>query len=237
VTRKLVASIYLEGYTLPPLEYGPTVQRLNQLLFYWEHAMRNQHRSVLILLLSAIIATFPMACRTPAGETPAQKRASINKMRSAALADLYKELPGAKSVVDRSVGYAVFSSIGTNLLLISTARGYGVLKDKSSGKDTYMDMLSLGGGVGLGVRDFRVFFVFLEREALDRFVETGIDFGGQGNVTADSGEENDESIDLNAAQNLDSLNAAMAVFQITETGIVLQATLQGTKFTPDDELN
>jgi len=183
--------------------------------------MRTRSKSILILFLAAILAAMPLGCRTPAGETPAQKRASVNKMRSA----------------DRSVGYAVFSSIGSHLLLLSTARGYGVLKDKSSGADTYMEMMSIGGGIGLGLKDYRVFMVFFDRDAMKRFKEDGIDFGGQGTATATTGEEHEEGIDLNAAQNVDSIQADMAVFQITEAGLSLNATLQGTKFSLSEELN
>jgi len=197
--------------------------------------MRIAFRLFSLLALFGLLAIAPLACRTPEGETPDEKRASVRKMRTQALADLYKDLPASQGVVDRSVGYAVFSSIGTNFGLISSARGYGILKDKSSGKDTYMDMLSLGGGVGLGVRDFRVLFVFLDRDAMKRFVEQGLEFGGQANATATSEEE--EGIDMNAAQNLESVTAKVMVFQITKAGVVGQATLQGTRYTIDEELN
>ena len=100
-----------------------------------------------------------------------------------------------------------------------------------------MKMTALGGGLGVGVRDFRAYFVFLDSASMERFLEQGIDFGGEGNITATSGEEHEQNIDMNAAQNLDSLQADMAIFQLTDTGIVLQASLVGTLFRPDDELN
>ena len=113
--------------------------------------------------LIAALGLSAVACRTPEGDTPDQQRSSVRKMRSAALGDLYAEQPATKALIDRSVGYAVFSTIGTNFGLVSTARGYGVLRDKSSSRATFMKMFSLGGGVGLGIKDVRILFVFLDR--------------------------------------------------------------------------
>ena len=51
-------------------------------------------------------------------------------MRTETMNDLYNELPGAKEIVENSVGYAVFSNIGINLFAISTANGKGVTLKK-----------------------------------------------------------------------------------------------------------
>jgi lipid-binding SYLF domain-containing protein len=192
---------------------------------------------LLVITLTSILALAPMGCRTPEGDTRGEKRASVQKMRTEAMADLYKDLPATQGLVDRSVGYAVFSSIGTNLGLISSARGYGILKNRKTGQDTYMKMMSLGGGFGAGVRDFRAYFVFMDEGAMNSFVEQGLEFGGQANAIADEGGEAEAAIDMSAAQNLDSVQSKVMVFQITEAGIVGQATLQGTRYTVDEEIN
>lgn len=197
--------------------------------------MPSQSSRLLVLALVTLFAAAPFGCRTPEGDTREEKRASVRQMRTEAMADLYKELPATKGLVDRSLGYAVFSSIGTNLGVISSARGYGILRNRSTGKDTYMDMMSLGGGFGAGVRDYRAFFVFLDQGAMDRFVEQGLEFAGQANAIATSDDE--EGIDMGAAQNLESIQAKVMVFQLTEAGIVGQATLQGTRYQIDEELN
>ncbi len=191
---------------------------------------------VMLAILSIVLLTgVAVGCRTPQGDTPAQKRASVRSMRNTALADLYKDKPQARGLVDRSVGYAVFSSIGTNFGVVSTARGFGILKDKRSGKDTYMEMLSLGGGFGAGVKDVRLFFIFLDPGALDRFLEQGLDFGGQ--VEGIAQQEDEEGIDFSATQTLESTQAKVVVLQLTEQGLSGQATLQGTRYTKDEELN
>lgn len=194
----------------------------------------NLNRSLVCLLV--LLSVSFVSCRTPEGETVAEKRASVRKMRDTTLADLYKERPDAKGAATTAVGYAVFSSIGTNLGLLSTARGYGIHHDNGTGKETYMKMMSLGGGVGVGVKDFRVIFFFFDKDAMNRFVEQGIDFKGQADAAAQTAEE--DGIDMNATQNLEgAVTAKVAVFQMTEAGLVGQATLQGTKYSVDEELN
>ena len=91
--------------------------------------------------------------------SPQEKRKEILKMRRETLAKLYKVYPLAKSDIKKAVGYAVFSNVGINLILLSVAGGSGVAHDNRTGKDIYMKMVSGGVGLGLGVKDFRGIFV------------------------------------------------------------------------------
>ena len=60
-----------------------------------------------------------------AGDSPDQKRDKTHKMASTTLEDLYALQPAARGVIQKSAGYAVFNNIGTNVLVVSTARGTG----------------------------------------------------------------------------------------------------------------
>ena len=88
-----------------------------------------------------------------AKDSPDEQRQKIRKMAATTLADLYKLQPTAQGAVQRSAGYAVFNNMGTNLLLLSTARGAGVAVDSKTKKDTFMKMISAGAGLGVGVKD------------------------------------------------------------------------------------
>lgn len=164
------------------------------------------------------------------GDTPAEKRAAVQKMRKETLAKLYEIHPAAKKRIDNAVGYAVFSNVGINLFLISTGSGWGVAKDKS-GKDIYMKMFSVGIGPGLGVKDFRGVFVFTTRKAFDDFVDKGWEAGGQADAAAKSDKKG------GALAGAITVAPGMDLYQITENGLALQATIQGTKYYKDDELN
>ena len=113
------------------------------------------------LLLSTLLICLPLI----AVAGPDDDRKEIQEMRQDVLTKLYKEKPATKSEIEKSKGYAVFSSLGINLFVVSTARGAGVLHDKRSKKDIYMNMFSAGGGIGLGVKDFSAVFVFSSDKA------------------------------------------------------------------------
>jgi lipid-binding SYLF domain-containing protein len=168
---------------------------------------------------------------TPKGETPSEKRGEVQKMRADTLAELYKVHPPAKERIKQSKGYAVFSNVGVNLLLLSAAGGWGVAHDNKTGQDIYMKMVSGGVGLGLGVKDFRGVFVFSTQEAFKNFTESGWEAGAQADAAAKSGNKGE------AAAGALTVAPGVDLYQITEQGLALQATIQGTKYYRDDELN
>ena len=182
-------------------------------------------------LVSIVLITLVTGCMSPKGNTVAEKRQAAQSMRSETLAQLYKVHPYAKTQIDQSVGYGVFSNVGINLFLFSTASGWGVVHDQETGTDTYMKMYSVGVGIGLGAKDFRGVFVFTERGALDRFVEEGWQAGGQADAAAISGEKGE------AFAGAIDVAPGIKLYQITKHGLALMATIQGTKFWKDDDLN
>ncbi len=163
--------------------------------------------------------------------SPADERRDIREMRTEVLDMLYREAPESKSRIEESVGYAVFSNVGINLLLLSTANGFGVAKDNRSGEDVFMKMYSAGVGVGYGVKDFRAVFVFETQDAFEAFLEQGWQATAQTDAAVVAGDQGD-------AVNYEiELAPGVKLYQITETGLALQATLQGTRYLVDDDLN
>ena len=71
------------------------------------------------LILALCVLGLASACRAPAGDTRNEKRAAVRQMRDQALAKLYSEAPSARSVVEGSVGYAVFSSVSTKVFVVA----------------------------------------------------------------------------------------------------------------------
>ncbi len=184
----------------------------------------------LTLLICVFVSTITLV---HAKASPDEQRAKINQTRKEVLAELYKLNPGAEAKIKKSVGYAVFSNVGVNLVLASFAGGHGVVVEKGMLKDTetYMKMGSAGLGIGLGVKDFRAVFVFTDKDKLQAFIDKGWDFSAQADAAAKSGEKGGQAAGAgNIAQGVE-------VFQITKNGLALQATLQGTKYWKDKDLN
>ncbi len=182
------------------------------------------------LLLVTVILFSLSACATNQGSSPAEKRQSIQQMKSGVLQDLYKLKPDVRSQVSSAPGYAVFSNANINLLLASFGGGYGVVHNNQTGQDTYMKMGEVGLGLGLGAKDFRAIFVFHTAESLRRFVEDGWALGAQADVAA-------KADDKGAAASGELTVDNITIYQITETGLALQATIKGTKYWKDKELN
>lgn len=179
------------------------------------------------LLFVGILA----GCAAPRGESIQAKRNYVQQMRSETLARLYKEAPETRQKLAGAPGYAVFSSINTNLFLLSSSSGYGVCVDRSSGRNSYMKMMQLGVGPGLGIKDYRAVFIFKNSEVLKQFVDKGWEFGGHADAAAKSGEKG------GAAGGQASFEQDMEIYTLTEAGVALQATLAGTKYWLDKDLN
>ena len=184
-------------------------------------------------LLFVALAPWFAAATLLAKSTAEEKRAEVQKMRDTVLADLYQLHPGAKAKIKSSVGYAVFSNVGINLIFASVAGGHGVVVKKGLLRDTetFMKMGSAGLGFGLGVKDFRAVFVFSDKAKLEAFIAKGWDFSAQADAAA-------KSDDKGAAAALaGTALPGVDVYQITKNGLALQATLQGTKYWKDSDLN
>ena len=168
-------------------------------------------------------------------DTPDEQRAEVQQMKTETLERLYREKPSTREMISKAAGFAVFSNFGMNLLLLSTANGKGLAHDNSSGKETYMNMFSAGAGIGMGVKSYSAVFVFHDREAFDQFVSKGWDFSGQADAAATTDAE--QKKEAGALSEGASVVQGVSVYQLTDKGLALQATLQGTKYWKDDDLN
>jgi hypothetical protein len=223
--------------------------------------------ALLLGLVAALAGPTPMRGFLffgPKGDDQAEKRANILKQRDAMIAQLLAANPQLTNTLKTAAGYATFTQVNINLLLLSTANGYGVVVNNQTGKDTYMRVASLGYGVGAGVRDLRVIFIFNSADVMNQFVNQGWQFGGQADAAAkyqNTGISADQSVKANVdfadgtvaagsatdvaarANNQDATGAnvaspgAMQIYQFTESGISLQATVAGTKYWKDSSLN
>ncbi len=183
---------------------------------------------ILIILLATVLFA---GCATIKGNTVAEQRQFVLDMKDETLARLYDEKPIAKEQIKKAAGYGIFSNINSNIFLLSTGSGYGVVIDNKSKKPTYMNMVTVGGGFGLGLKDFRGIIIFRKREDMDKFVEKGWAFGGQADAAFKSG---DKGRAYSAAKSVDM---DIITYQLTESGAALQATLQGTKYWKHKDLN
>lgn len=177
-------------------------------------------------LLAVLIFT---GCATTGGNTPASKRQAVIDMRNAALKDLYNERPGVKAKIAAAPGYAVFSNFDIALFFVSGGAGYGTVTPKG-GRSVFMNMGQLGVGLGWGVTDFRAIFVFHDKATMNKFINEGWEFGANADAAAKAG---DKGVAIGGEAVLDGIT----IYQLTETGLALRASVRGTKYWKDSSLN
>jgi len=184
-------------------------------------------------LLAALALPAMAGLFGPKGESKEEKRALVRKQRDEILTKLYAAYPEAKEKIRQAAGYGAFNNKNMNLFLLSTGHGYGMVVDKS-GKETFMAMGSIGGGLGVGAKDLSVVFIFKNADVMKKFVESGWQFGGEADATAKAGEKGAAAA---KEAGVDTGANIFEIYQMTDAGIALQATVAGTKYWKDKKLN
>jgi len=154
------------------------------------------------------------------------KRMKLDETAEEALQALFAENAKAKELYDGSYGWAVFD----NLKLafgFSGGGGNGVAKAKDSGEKTYMKMGTAGIGFGLGANKYQVIFIFQDSRTFDNFVNKG--WQADAGATASAG--------TNAAEVKTGFVNGIAIYQMTEKGLMANADIAGTKYWKNDKLN
>jgi lipid-binding SYLF domain-containing protein len=185
-------------------------------------------KSVASGAVDAVEATATTVGDAVSGEevAPEQARDKIDVTAEAALARLFQASGAAKAQFDKAVGYAVFDTRKLSFL-ITTGFGSGVAVDKSSSQRTYMKMATGGLNIGGGVKFYQVVFLFPDSATFNDFVENG--WSADTDAAAQSGKEG-ESLGL-------QLQNGVIVHNLSDKGLVLAASLTGTRYWKDDDLN
>jgi lipid-binding SYLF domain-containing protein len=188
-------------------------------------------KSKIALLMSVVAAVFIGGCGPSRDLTVEQRRSRIDEMRIASLNEFYEEMPNGRRIIEKADGYGVFSNINVHVIFLSGSGGYGMVVNNQTGEKTYMKMGEAGIGFGLGAKDFRAIIVFHDRQTLNEFVTSGWEFGAEADAALKSDDKG------GSAEAAGTLKSGMSIYQFTKTGIALQATLSGTKYWKDKELN
>jgi len=189
-----------------------------------------KHTAVLLVLITILLSA---AGCGPSNKkyTLAEQRQIIDNMANETLERLYIQKPTVRQEIADSAGHAVFENGNVYVLFASAGGGYGVVVDKATGRKTYMKMTSGGVGIGLGAKNYRLVVIFKNRRAVTEFVGSGWDLGGQADATARTGGTG------GGVGGDGTINSNYIFYTLTDTGLALQATLTGTRYWVDDDLN
>ncbi len=158
-------------------------------------------------------------------------RDSLRSMTERTLAKLYQDEPAAKGAVADAAGYAVFSDFGFKVVFMGGAHGKGLAVNKTTKQETFMKMLELQPGLGVGAENYHLVFIFENPDAFNTFVTSGWELGTNALASAKGG-----STGSGAAGAL-SFSHGVKLYQFDATGAIVGVSITGAKYYKDDDLN
>ncbi len=188
-------------------------------------------RRLVTALIPALILSAACSSLTRTTDDATHQRTEIRDMTADTLARLYQTTPGARQAIERAAGYAVFSDFGLKILIAGGGYGSGVAVNNRTRNETFMKMVEIQAGLGIGVKQFRLVWVFEHKADFDRFVNSGWELSGQATAAAQAGGEG------GAYAGAISVAPGVWLYQLTDNGLALELTVKGTKYYKNDELN
>jgi len=177
----------------------------------------------------ALVTLLPVG--SAMADSPDEKRAAIRSMAQTTLNQLYSLQPSAREAIRKAAGYAVFSEISTKILFAGGGGGKGVVVNRISGQETFMLMAMLQAGLGVGVTEFHLVWVFERESDLANFVSNGLELGADLNLQVNPGTGG--GLFSGAVE----VQPGVWLYQISDAGLALDLTVEGTKYFQDPNLN
>ena len=177
------------------------------------------------LLLATVLAFGVWPAFAQQDARAQQRRQEIDNNAQATLDEALSAQPGVRALYDRAAGYAVFA-VTKGGFIVSGGGGNGVAVDKATGQRTYMRMGTGGIGLGIGGQRYGLVILFENQDRLAKFLAGGWD----SSATAEAVAGQDGVVFRS------SFIDGVALYQITDKGLMAQADVSGTKFWVNEEL-
>jgi lipid-binding SYLF domain-containing protein len=158
-------------------------------------------------------------------DTLTERRQEILDMSKATIADL-REDKSASELISSAYGHAVFDTTKGGFI-VTGAGGTGVAMRKNGGDPVFMHLGAGGVGLGAGLENYKLIVLFENEDTYERFVDGA--WTGGASAQAAAGRDG-------AALVAKFVNG-VAVYHVTDKGVIAQADVTGVKFWPSDKLN
>ena len=188
-------------------------------------------RRFVVYALTTVFALLPaLGHAEMSAKEKDKERAEIRKNVKTTLNKLYKVQPSSKKLIADAAGYAVINNFGVKILVAGSGTGKGIAFDKS-GKETFMKMLELQAGLGMGAKKFSLIWVFRDADKFQKFASGSVETSAQANATA--------KVDNKGGAYAGAVAVADGVwlYQLQGDGLALEITAKGSKYSRYDELN
>jgi lipid-binding SYLF domain-containing protein len=154
------------------------------------------------------------------------KKAKIDETAKQALDEVFNDSKNAKELYEKAYGWAGFDNLKLALGW-SGGGGNGVAVNKKSGARTYMKMGTVGVGLGIGAQKYQVIFLFQDEQTFRNFVDKGWEASASAQAAAGTEGIGGKTGFVNG----------IAIYQITEKGLMASADVAGTKYWKNKKLN
>jgi lipid-binding SYLF domain-containing protein len=183
-------------------------------------------RKLLTVVVAAAMLLSVSAAFAGKDEKNAEKRAEIDRVAKDALDEILEKSKNAPGLYEKAYGYAVFDNMRITFIFTGGG-GSGVAVNKASGARTYMKMGTGGLSLGIGAQKYQVIMFFETEKVFTNFIEKG--WKAETGATAAAGT-------AGAGAGTTFING-IAVYQVTEAGLMASADISGTKYSVDKKLN
>ncbi len=119
----------------------------------------------------------------------------------------------------------------TKILLAGGGGGKGVVVDTISDQETFMLMATLQAGYGMGITKTHLVWVFQNEADVKNFIANGYMLGADTYLQANPGAGG--AIYQGAAQ----IQPGVWLYQLSDAGLALDLTVEGTEYFKDPDLN
>ena len=175
-------------------------------------------------ILSVLFVVTGCTVTTPGGQNPDTRRQNINAGVDNALAELYRQVPGSKEMVNNARGVLVFPAVISAGFVFGASSGEGAMRQGGRTTGFYRQT---GGSWGLqaGAQSQAVYLLFMTKEALDSFnASRGWTAGANASVTM-------LSAGANAQANTNTVQQPVVGYVLSNGGLMAGLTLDGTRIT------
>ena len=153
------------------------------------------------------------------------RRHEILEMSKSTIEKLRKD-ESAAQLIGSAYGHAVFDTTKGGFI-VTGAGGTGVAMRKGGGNPVFMHMGAGGVGLGGGLENYKFVVLFENEDTYKRFIDGAWTAGASAQAAAGR----------DGAAAVGKFVNGVAVYHITDKGLIAQADVTGVKFWPSDRLN
>lgn len=153
------------------------------------------------------------------------RRHEILEMSKSAIDNLRKD-GSARELIGSAYGHAVFDTTKGGFI-VTGAGGTGVAMRKNGANPVYMHMGAGGVGLGAGIENYKFIVLFENEDTYKRFIDGAWTAGASAQAAAGR----------DGVAAVGKFVNGVAVYHITDKGLIAQADVTGVKFWPSDRLN